>query len=113
MVSEYIDVSTNFAKTVGIPGTAVNRTFEAAGGTSQKTAALSADTMHVLVATTDVRLAFGADPTASSSTMLYPGMVPLWFKTPHEATGTYKVAALSQDATIGSIVITPLAGDRV
>lgn len=88
-------------------GAVQNVSYNAAGGASTASSAFGAATTAVLISTTtsDVRIAIGSAPTASSSTTLIPkpAMVVLWV-----GAGGNKVAVLGNDATTGSICITEL-----
>ena len=80
------------------PGTAQNIAYAAA---SVQSAAIGSPLVRV-VSTTDCHIAFGANPTATASSMFLPAKVPEYFV----CNPADKVAVI-QDAAGGSLSIVP------
>ena len=70
-------------------------------GSSVQSAAIGGPVVRV-VSTTDCHIAFGANPTATATSMLLPAKVPEYFI----CSPTDKVAAI-QDAAGGNLSVTP------
>jgi len=90
-------------------GASQNRAYNAAGGASLQTTAFATTTWAIMIAVTGdgVRIAIGNDPTASSTSTLLLGPGMYIFAAPPGG----KLAALSNDATPGTINVTELVGN--
>lgn len=82
------------------PGTPQNVTYAAA---SVQSAAIGSTLVRV-VSSTDCRIAFGANPTATATSILLPAKMPEYFV----CNPTDKIAVI-QDAAGGSLSIVPAA----
>jgi hypothetical protein len=93
-------------------GAAQNVTFAAAGGANNQSTAFATDTEAVLISTSaaqsDVRVKFGTDPTATSTSTLLPKGGIYGFMVGKGA--AWKLSVLSNDASPGSVSVTEIKG---
>jgi hypothetical protein len=95
---------------VELSGTTQQVAYNAAGGASVQSAAFGAKTEAIMISVrstdADLRIKFGANPTASSTTdLLVKGGVYFF-----AVTSGQKIAFLSDSATTGTVTFTELLG---